>query len=592
MGPGARSREHARAARLLADEGAAPERVAAQLLRCDPVGDRWAYEPLVEAARLAMARGSAEVGATYFRRALDEPPPPAERTELLLELGAAESAVPQPEEAIAHLREALSGRVETVHRFRATMLLAGMLGQTARPAEAADVLEAQIAALAGEPALAAAAEAAYLNVTRTDPTTRARALHIAARLRRLVDEEDDVDPAVLGAVAPELAMAGDPADADRTRRRARAGGHRGHSGGGHGLVAVERDPDARAGRALRHGADALDHALAIARERGVLLDTGAVYTFRAELLYQMGDLAAAEVDARTLQEIAVACAWPMAEGFAVAWLCEVLVCRGELVEAEGLFGDGPFAAPPAALRQIYPSPWILIARGRLRQAQGRLDDAAEDFREAGRRADAIGHLNPALVEWRSALTHVLADQGRASRRARSRWRTSSERARSAPRERSASLCGRRPAPRPRPRRSWRCCVKRSPPRRARGLSSSSPAPRPAWAPRCARPARARKLSRCSVGRRDRPPARGPRPRGRSAAELRATGARPRRRVTAGADALTPSERRITELAAAGQQNREIAETLFVTTNTIEFHLRNAYRKLGIASRTQLGDALA
>jgi DNA-binding CsgD family transcriptional regulator len=75
------------------------------------------------------------------------------------------------------------------------------------------------------------------------------------------------------------------------------------------------------------------------------------------------------------------------------------------------------------------------------------------------------------------------------------------------------------------------------------------------------------------------------------AELRATGARPRRRVTTGAGALTPSERRIAELAAGGQQNREIAEALFVTTATVEFHLRNAYRKLGVASRTQLADAL-
>ena len=75
------------------------------------------------------------------------------------------------------------------------------------------------------------------------------------------------------------------------------------------------------------------------------------------------------------------------------------------------------------------------------------------------------------------------------------------------------------------------------------------------------------------------------------AELRATGARPRRRLTTGAGALTPSERRIAELAAAGQQNREIAETLFVTTATVEYHLRNAYRKLGIASRTQLAVSL-
>jgi DNA-binding CsgD family transcriptional regulator len=75
-------------------------------------------------------------------------------------------------------------------------------------------------------------------------------------------------------------------------------------------------------------------------------------------------------------------------------------------------------------------------------------------------------------------------------------------------------------------------------------------------------------------------------------ELRASGARPRRRVAAGVDALTASERRIAEAAAAGQQNREIAQGLFVTTHTVEFHLRNAYRKLGIKRRSELGAALA
>ena len=75
------------------------------------------------------------------------------------------------------------------------------------------------------------------------------------------------------------------------------------------------------------------------------------------------------------------------------------------------------------------------------------------------------------------------------------------------------------------------------------------------------------------------------------AELRAAGGRPRRRATTGAGALTPSERRVAELAAAGSLNREIAESLWVTTSTVEFHLRHAYRKLGIVSRTQLGEAL-
>jgi DNA-binding NarL/FixJ family response regulator len=75
------------------------------------------------------------------------------------------------------------------------------------------------------------------------------------------------------------------------------------------------------------------------------------------------------------------------------------------------------------------------------------------------------------------------------------------------------------------------------------------------------------------------------------AELRAAGARPRRRLITGPGALTRSERRIAELAAAGRQNREIAGELVVTLATVEYHLRNAYRKLGIASRAKLGEAL-
>jgi DNA-binding CsgD family transcriptional regulator len=75
-------------------------------------------------------------------------------------------------------------------------------------------------------------------------------------------------------------------------------------------------------------------------------------------------------------------------------------------------------------------------------------------------------------------------------------------------------------------------------------------------------------------------------------ELSATGARPRReRLVSGPESLTPSERRIAELAASSQSNREIAQALFVTPKTVEYHLRNAYRKLDISSRQELADAL-
>jgi DNA-binding CsgD family transcriptional regulator len=51
--------------------------------------------------------------------------------------------------------------------------------------------------------------------------------------------------------------------------------------------------------------------------------------------------------------------------------------------------------------------------------------------------------------------------------------------------------------------------------------------------------------------------------------------------------LTPTERRVAELAATGRSNKEIARALFVTINTVEGHLSHAYAKLGIRSRAQL-----
>jgi DNA-binding NarL/FixJ family response regulator len=79
---------------------------------------------------------------------------------------------------------------------------------------------------------------------------------------------------------------------------------------------------------------------------------------------------------------------------------------------------------------------------------------------------------------------------------------------------------------------------------------------------------------------------------RAESELLASGARLRRELTSGVDAMTPSERRVAELASAGASNRDIAQALFVTTKTVEVHLSSTYRKLGIRSRAQLATHLA
>jgi DNA-binding NarL/FixJ family response regulator len=75
-------------------------------------------------------------------------------------------------------------------------------------------------------------------------------------------------------------------------------------------------------------------------------------------------------------------------------------------------------------------------------------------------------------------------------------------------------------------------------------------------------------------------------------ELHAAGSRPRRDALSGVESLTPSERRVVDLATAGHTNRDIAQELYVTPKTVEVHLSNAYRKLGISSRRELERALA
>ena len=75
-------------------------------------------------------------------------------------------------------------------------------------------------------------------------------------------------------------------------------------------------------------------------------------------------------------------------------------------------------------------------------------------------------------------------------------------------------------------------------------------------------------------------------------ELLAVGARPRRTALTGLDALTSAERRVAGLAADGMSNRQIAQHLFITLPTVETHLRHAFQKLGITSRTDLPGQLA
>ena len=74
---------------------------------------------------------------------------------------------------------------------------------------------------------------------------------------------------------------------------------------------------------------------------------------------------------------------------------------------------------------------------------------------------------------------------------------------------------------------------------------------------------------------------------RARVELRASGQTARKRDSSTRDELTPQELQIARFVAEGLTNRDVAAQLFLSPRTIDFHLRNVYKKLGISSRTAL-----
>lgn len=266
-----------------------------------------------------------------------------------------------------------------------------------------------------------------------------------------------------------------------------------------------------------------------------------------------------------------------------------LLERGQVDHAAGLFETHGLGGE---LPEQHAFAGICLARGHVRLAQGDHRAGLEDLLEGGRREEAWGDANPACLPgpWRSsaALAHsmlgedaparrLLAEELALARAYGARWAIGiSLRAAGLLAEGQRSLDLLREAV---------CLLQNSGAalEHARSLTDLGTALH-----RAGDPAGLENL-RQALDLADRCGARVLVDRART--ELLAAGARPRRTRISGRDALTPSEGRVAQMAAQGLSNRDIAQSLFVTTKTVEGHLHRTYAKLNIQSRSELDAAL-
>jgi len=589
-----RGLRHAEAARLLAADGADLDAVCAHLLVCEPAGSREVVERLRTAAARALGRGGAESAAIYLRRALAETADASLRAELLPELGWAEKVVGDLA-AAEHLREALqlagdpAVRAAVAPDLAELLLLAGQwdAGTAVVRSALADMMDRDTHL--GEPAHAAVArlQAWWAGLAAYDPHLVAEFDDGLGGLRAAAQGRDAASRMLAGLLAGVLAWRGDrdasvlalldhALDQDRL------------------LARVDTDP-LMAAQALfapvmlgdLERAEALaDQLLALSRSRGSVIGLVIASSVRSAVYARRGDLVGAETEVRAVIDIAVEHGMAFAVPSALYFGADALIERPDLADVAAL--TDTIALPPDFARTASGA-ILREVRGRLALAQADFGTARSELQGAAGTYEALHLLDPGTC-WRSALALAVAaeDPGQARQLA------------------DSELADARRAGLPRPvgiALRARGMIEGG----KQGLRDLGEAAE-VLAAAGARLEHARALVELGAALRranQRAAARDPLRAGldlahrcgavrlaeRARAELLTAGAKPRRAVLTGLEALTASERRVAELAAAGMSNPEIAQALFVTLSTVEGHLRHVYRKLSISSRGQLPYAL-
>jgi DNA-binding CsgD family transcriptional regulator len=305
-------------------------------------------------------------------------------------------------------------------------------------------------------------------------------------------------------------------------------------------------------------------------------------------LAQRGDLEAAIQELRESDELVRYLPTQQGAIYFRSYLADVLTNRGELDEAERVLAE---LGLPEEVAHSGHMIFFLGARGWLRLARRDLEGSRADFERLGRYMESFDMRNPAMLAWRSHLAlPLLALERREEALELTREEVELARAWGAPRAVGVALRVRGMAEGGdigiESLRESLAVLKSSSAKleRARTLAELGAALR-----RANQRAEARELLAQGLElavRLGSPPLVE-----QAQAELGATGARPRRLLLSGVESLTASERRVAKFAAEGLTNKDIAQALFVTTKTVEVHLSNVYRKLGIGSRAELPEAL-
>ncbi len=584
-----RQRIHLRAARMQADRGRPAAEIAVHLLDAEPRGDPWVTESLRNAARAAAAARDFAGAESLLSRALREGAN-GDDAELLAELGTAEARTGNPD-GIAHLRDAVDAIDDPVRRAELSIQLATALKLSLKVDQAAAVLLDAVHRLDRPSSeLGRRLHAEALGTRFIGPSVGKRISDELASLSPPTGPPVDLlDVLLLSAAAFDRATGLRPA------REVIELGRRAISGGWRDDDAARRQPLMVAAAALIWAEDfdlvyeRCTRALAAARASSSAIAVGTNCSIRAICCYRAGRLLEAESDAAAALELGdetrgLRTILPAAAAYAVLSGIE----RGRAFEELEAIA---FAPSLEGAGHMLPYTQLSRARAELCLCREQWELALTHFADCERPDPSFGRNNPAIVPWREGASLAHARLGD----------------RNAARELAADAVGRAErfgAPRALGFALRAAALIEERPERIAGLNRAVAQLRQAKAPL--------ELARvcCDLGaalraagrRRD---AQAPleeayalantigavRIAERAAEELAAVGVRPRREPATGLAALTPSERRVAELAAAGKTNRDIAESLFITQKTVETHLGHVYDKLGVRSRRKLPGSL-